>query len=291
MKIRQFVIFLCMLNSLGVSAQKVKTVETEYTYCAPPNLSPMEAKNVAINRAKAEAIANTFGFIVSSNNFLGMDNVNGQSHTSFSTLSESEVKGEWLRDLEAPKVVKMVPMEDLTLCVTVHVKGEAKEIVSSSVNYEVKTLRNGEEDVFESDEFKEGDRFYMSFISPVDGYLAVYLIDDNDRAWRLLPYANSSDPSFRIVHGKKYVLFSEQFGDEEIEVTCDQEMEFNHIYTFFSPNKFTRPLDNDASQKDDRLVLPPNLSLKEFQKWFVGIRKHDKELTTNRKTIKITKKQ
>ncbi|MBE6257458.1 MAG: DUF4384 domain-containing protein [Prevotella sp.] len=291
MKIRQYFLLFFMLNSLAISSQKVKTVESEYTYCAPPILSPLEAKNEAISRAKTEAIANTFGFIVTSNNFIGMDNIDGQSHTSFSTLSESEVKGEWLRDLETPKVVNMAPMEDMTLCITVHVKGEAREIVSSSVNYKVKILRNGEEDVFEADEFKEGDRFYMSFSSPVDGYLAVYMLDDNGSAWRLLPYTNSSDPSFRIEHGRDYVLFSERHGGDGIEVTCDKNLEFNHIYTLFSPNKFTRPIDNGVSPKDNRLILPPNLSLKQFQKWFVGIRKYDKELTINRKTIKITKRE
>ncbi len=289
MNIRRYFLLLFVLNLLVVSAQRIKTVETEYTYCAPPNLSPLEARNEAISRSKTEAIAKTFGFIVTSNNFMGMDNIDGQSHTSFSTLSESEVKGEWLRDLEAPKVVKMTPMEDMTLCITVHVKGEAREIVSSSVDCKAKMLRNGVEDFFESDEFKEGDRFYMSFSSPVDGYLAVYMLDDDGNAWRLLPYANSSDPSFRIEHGREYVLFSERHGGEGIEVTCEKEIEFNHIYTLFSPNKFTRPLDNGISTKDNGLILPPNLSLKDFQKWFVGIRKHDKELTVNRKTIKITK--
>ena len=291
MNIRRYFLLLFVLNLLVVSAQRIKTVETEYTYCAPPNLSPIEAKNEAISRAKTEAIAKAFGFIVTSNNFLGMDNVDGQSHTSFSTLSESEVKGEWLRDLEAPNVVKMTPMEDMTFCLTVHVRGEAREIVSSSVDYKVIMLRNGEEDVFESDEFKEGDRFFMSFSAPVDGYLAVYMLDDNGSAWRLLPYANSNDPSFKIEHGREYVFFSELYGGEEIEITCNKEIEFNHIYTLFSPNKFTRPLDNGISPKDNRLILPPNLSLKQFQKWFVGIRKHDKELTVNRKTIKITKQE
>lgn len=285
----RFFLFAILLYSCVMTAQDIKIVEANYTYYSPPNLSLLEAKTEAIKRAQIEAIGASFGFIVTSNNFMGMDNNNGQSHLLFSQLSESEVKGEWLRDLEEPKVVNIIPMNDMTISITVHVKGEAREIISSSINYKVKILKNGQDDAFESDDFKVEDRFYMSFCSPVNGYLAIYMLDDDGNAWRLLPYANSSDPSFKIEQDRQYFLFSEQQDGWGIRMTCDKEMDFNHIYTIFSPNKFTRTLDSGIIEKDDGIVLPPKLSLKDFQQWLVRIRKHDKELTVNRKTIKVKK--
>ena len=267
-------------------AQKVKTVEAEYTYCAPSNLSPVEAKTEAVKRAQIEAIANEFGRIVTSNNYLRMTTKDGESHTSLNVIGESEVKGEWLRAVEPPKVKNMFIQDDMSTCITVFVKGEAAEIVSAPVRFEAKILRNGTDDRFESDDFKAGDKFYMSFRSPANGYLAIYMIDDEGNAFRLLPYQDADEAAFSVKRDKSYVLFSE---GHELDAFCDRPMEFNHVYTIFSPHQFTRPLDKDAFHSKEGQVLPPKLSLKEFQKWFVGMRKFDKDLSVDRRTFRITK--
>ena len=281
-----------MQYSLAVIAQKVKTVDAEYTFCAPSNLSLIEAKEEAIKRARTEALAEHFGRIVTSNNFVGMDNVDGQSHVSFYSLGESEVKGEWLEDIVPPKILNVVTQEDLPTCITVQVKGKAMEIVSAPIKIEIKILKNGTENHFESDDFKAGstpDHLYMSFRSPASGYLAIYMIDDEGNAFRLLPYSCANESIFRIEHDEKYIFFSGQDGGDELYVYCNQSIEFNHIYTIFSPSPFTRSLDNGVTALEDGTILPPQLSLKDFQKWLVNIRKHDKELSIDRKTIRVKK--
>lgn len=278
-------------HQMLVSAQKIVTVEGEYKYCASPNMSPVEAKAEAIKHARLEALANSFGRLVTSNSFLGMELVDNKEHTSFVQIGESEVKGEWLSDIDPPKVVEFLPQEDLSIWITVRVKGKAREIVSAPVQFETKILKNGTEDHNESDDFKEGDRVYMSFRSPVKGYLAIYMIDDEGMAYRLLPYNGSNKPAFEVDHDKKYVLFSNNNGTKEVKVVCKYPIEFNHIYTLFSPNKFTRPLDNGTTIMDDgKTVLPPSLPLEAFQKWFLNVRKHDKDMSVSRKTIRTQKK-
>lgn len=284
------VIFVCtlLLHALAAAAQKEKTIETEYTYCAPPSMSPLEARQRAIEAARTEAIANEFGRIVSSNSFVNMMTSDTKT-TSFNFFSESEIKGEWVSDVEKPTVLGMETMDDMTMCFTVRVKGVAREIVSAPIRYEKKILRNGTDDTHESDDFKDGDRFYMSFRSPANGYLVIYMLDEEGKAYRLLPYPSSNEPVFRVEHDKRYVLFDAQQGGDGIQAYCTREMEFNHIYTIFSPHPFTRSLDNGIGQSETGLAMPPELSMKEFQKWFMGVRKYDKDIAVDRQTIRIKK--
>jgi hypothetical protein len=50
-----------MMLSLSAFAQKVKTVEGEYTYYAPENVTVEQAKITADDRAKIQALADEFG--------------------------------------------------------------------------------------------------------------------------------------------------------------------------------------------------------------------------------------
>lgn len=278
---------LMLLFAAAASAQKEKKVEGEFQYWASPYMTAMEAKAEAIKNAKIEAIAKKFSKIVTSNSYVGMDIVAGQEHTLFSSLDECEVRGEWLYDLEPPRIVRWEPQEDYSALITVRVKGKAREIVSAPVKFESKILRNGTDDRAESTEFTELDKFYMSFRSPENGYLAIYMLDDEGRAFRLLPYTNSDEPAYRVQHDKRYTFFTREDGGNGIQAHCQQPVEFNHIYTIFSPIEFTKPLDKGVSRADDGALLPPMLTLQEFQKWFVGIRKYNSKLSVNRTTIKV----
>ena len=61
---KQALVLLLLALSLPVMAQKTKTVEGEYTYYAPENVTPEQAKRIALERAKTQAIADEFGTIV-----------------------------------------------------------------------------------------------------------------------------------------------------------------------------------------------------------------------------------
>ena len=57
---RQVVVFILLLLPLTVFAQRVKTVEGEYTYHAPENVTIEQAKRTALERAKIQALADEF---------------------------------------------------------------------------------------------------------------------------------------------------------------------------------------------------------------------------------------
>ena len=70
-------------------AQKVKTVEGEFVYYAPENVSPAEAKRYALQQAQLNAIANEFGTIIAQTNLTRIEGNNEQSSTRFNSFGSS----------------------------------------------------------------------------------------------------------------------------------------------------------------------------------------------------------
>lgn len=112
---------LIALFVLPVFGQKLKTVEGEYTYHAPENVTLEQARRTALDRAKIQALADAFGTIVSQYNATQVKNRNGQSSIDFTSIGGSEVKGEWIETIGDPIYNTMY--EDGMLVVSVKVKG------------------------------------------------------------------------------------------------------------------------------------------------------------------------
>ena len=289
MRLRYVFILLMLLNLLSISAQEIEKVHGEYTYHVPDNVSLEEGKRTALERAKIQALADAFGTLVSQNNSTIIKNENGKSSVDFLSIGGSDVKGEWIETIGEPKFDIFYESNMLTIKVTI--VGKAREIKNANIDFEAKLLRNGTEEKFESDEFRNGDDLYLYFKSPINGYLAVYLLDENtQQVFCLLPYKSSGEPAYKIVHDKPYIFFSCQKAEEnpnevdEYTMTCEHSMEQNTIYIVFSPNMFAKAFAEDGS-----IGLPRQLPLKEFQKWLGKCKA--KALETQEKKIAITIKQ
>ncbi len=281
--------FALFLSVVSGYAQDIKVVGATYTYSTSEDVSISQAKKTAIERAKIQALADEFGTIVSQINSTRVENSNGQSSVEFLSLGGSEVKGEWIETIEE-KVSNPV-FEGNMIMITVTVKGRAREIVSAGVDFKAKILRNGTDEKFESCDFRNGDDLYLSFSSPVDGYLAVYLLDAEQQAYCLLPYGNQKDGIYKIDANRKYIFFkadavdvSERSVVDEYIMTCSCTSEQNIICVVFSPNQFTKAIDNVSD-----VSLPRNLSYKDFQHWLVKCRKCDKDMRLEQYMISITK--
>lgn len=284
--VRALFILSLILSSLTVFAQKLKTVEGEYTYHAPENVTMEQAKRTALDRAMIQALADEFGTIVSQSNATRVENQNGQTNIDFLSIGGSEVKGEWIETIGEP--IYNIRYEGDMLVVSVKVKGKAREIVSAGIDFQAKVLRNGTDDKFESDQFRSGDDLYLSFISPVSGYLAVYLVDADNQAYCLLPYRNQSEGIYPVKANQRYLFFNakeapqnERSNVDEYVMTCSRSSEQNQIYIIFSPNQFVKATDNQSNA-----TLPRELKFEDFQSWLTKCRKHDKEM--NLRMISIT---
>ncbi|MDE7089686.1 MAG: DUF4384 domain-containing protein, partial [Prevotella sp.] len=100
--LRVFLISVLLAVCVVSFAQKVQKVTATYTYYAPENVTLEEAKRTALDRAKIQAIANTFGTLITQNNSTVTTNLNGESDSRFYSLGRSEVKGEWVETTKEP---------------------------------------------------------------------------------------------------------------------------------------------------------------------------------------------
>ncbi len=281
--------FICIVFSICCFSQKIKTVDGEYTYVVPENVNLDKAKYIALERLKIQLIEEEFGATVSQSNSTLVKNSNGKSDVDFVSIGGSEVNGEWIETIGTPRY--NIYYEKDMLVVSVKAKGRIREIISTAVDVKSLVLRNGIEDRFESDTFKSGDDLYISFQSPTNGYLVVYLVDTEQRAFCLLPYQNMKEGFFNVEANKRYVLFSAQTASSEIKpyvdeytMTCTHDQEINQLYVIFSTSPFVKAID-DKLEKE----LPRELSNEDFQKWLAKYRTRDTNMVVKKKTITIRK--
>lgn len=283
---RVCICILCITFALGVNAQKIAKVSACYTFYAPENMTIESAKQTALNRAQIQAIAEEFGTIVSQTNSTIIRNSQNTSSVDFQSIGMSDVRGEWIETIGEPKYD--ISYENNVLVITVKTVGKIRELIGAKTDISVKILRNGTEDRFESTEFQNGDDLFVSFQSPVNGYLAVYLIDNTDMAYCLLPYRRQTEGIYNVEANKRYVFFSKdnapleekKFVDEYVMTANSDEV--NQIMLIFSPNHFTKVNDSESSSS-----VPRSCSLKDLNVWVANNRKFDKSIQILNNVIKL----
>lgn len=294
MKMYRLLSLICIVSlALPLSAQPLKRVQGDYTYIAPDNISISEAKKTALYRARIQALADEFGTIVSNHTSTIVSNENGNSSIDFSSLGSSLVKGEWIETIGKPEFE--IKYEQGTLIVKCHVEGRAREIRTAAIQFKAKILRNGTDTRYESYDFRNNDDMYLSFSSPSDGYLAVYLVDSRQTAYCLLPYSSSSEGFVKTRANADYILFSKEhahpyFDPSEIDeytLFTDKSSETDHIYVIFSQNKFIKAIDVEGHHEER--ILPRELSFEDFQKWLTRNRILDSDMQIDVKTVTITR--
>ena len=271
----KFVLTVILLHfTLTVFAQKPKTVSVSYTYYANESQSIEEAKRIALERAMIQAISDEFGTAISQTNITSIANNNGQSKVNFSSISMSDLQGEWIETIGVP--VYDINYDDNIVMVRCSVKGLIRKKSQATIDFDVKLLRNTPSLNYESTEFKDGDNLYLYFTSPLDGYLSVYFIDEQSNAYCILPYRNQNYV-YKVSANTEYIFFSknkskvEDLSDtDEYVMTCNNSSILNRLYVIFSPNKFHKAVDSIESQ-----AMPRILSHENFMKWLSKNRNMD----------------
>ncbi len=277
MKVLLFIVTSIFLSIHPLCAQKVQKVCGTYTYYAEGNESPNEARRKALEYAKLKAMADVFGTAISQSHVMKMSSENGKESNYYSSLTSTEVEGEWIEDVGEPEY-KIEYVQNV-LRVSCSVCGRARKISNESVDISAVILKNGTEAKYADVNFREGDDMYLSFRSPADGYVAVYLIDETPNAFCLLPYIGNSLGQQPVKHNEEYVFFApgkSPVGSGEVDeftMTCSKDIEQNQIYVIFSPKPFTKALDRQLSS-----TLPRQLSFEEFSHWLSSSRKRDPKM-------------
>ena len=168
------------------------------------------------------------------------------------------------------------------------VVGKARAITSAKIDIEAKILCNGHTPRHERETFYEGDQLFMSFLSPVDDYLCVYLVDEEANAFCLLPYEADSNGSQRVQSNKNHLFFSKQLAEnpeqvDEYVMSCAKDGESNVFYIIFSPNPFSKAVDYSS------FTSLQQLSYEDLQAWLMDVQSKDAQLQVIRKTIRINR--
>lgn len=272
--------------SISVSAAApVKTICGDYTYVVPDNVNREDAKRIATERARLEALAAEYGTLVSQANTTYTTNRDGESHVSFQSLRSSDVRGEWLGDTEEPTYRFDVNKPTGETSVYARVCGKAREITCSEVPLQVRVLRNGTQPKHESDMFRTDDDLYVSFLSPVNGQLAIFLLDEDKQVFCMLPYQSQPDGAYSIAANREYIFFSKAAAPQaecpmvdEYVMTCMGAQETNYLYFVFSTQPFTKPATYDGT-----------IVYEDFNKWLIGLQRRDIHTQVLRNTITIQK--
>lgn len=288
----RFILFFIFVSTCIMSyAQRTAKVSATYTYYAPETMSVEEAKRIALDRAKIQAIADEFGTIVSQSTSTIVTNKNGKSDTQFFALGGSDVKGEWIETIGNPEY--NMKFESHFLVVECSVKGKAREITSAKIEFVARTLRNGTELRFGDVNFRDGDDLYLYFLSPLKGYLAVYLLDElSQTVYCVLPYKDQAFSAYPVVADKEYVMFSRKEAEkserpmvDEYTLSCENDKEFNTLYILFSPSQIGRRNGFDDSIEDK----PDNISFKDFKSWLSKTLSKDNYIQFQEINISISK--
>lgn len=275
--------------SLSSFAQRTVKVCGEAEYVVPSTISLEDAKRIVADRARQNALAEKFGTDISVTNVTHISNVNEQCDVLFHSFGESSVKGIWLGDNEEPVYEYTTDTRTGQQTIIAKICGRARERKGSEYSLIVKTLCNSTSDNGETTSFKDGDDFFISLLTPVDGYIAIYLVDAEQNAYCIYPYSPNGDGCGIVRHGKRKVFFSEKEADDdernsvnEYTLTSNNSVEYNKLYVVFSTNKFTKANGINTNGLD-------MLSETDFLKWLTQIQRDDEEMKVEHAVVKITK--
>lgn len=283
MRFRLSISVVLLLTSVSLFA-KTKTVEGSSTFYVPSTMTRAQAEEEAIRRAKIDALNRAFGnSIVSSST-----SIMTEQDERFYSNGFDLVKGEWIETIGSPEI--RTDLDGAELVLSVRIKGKAREKKSADIDVSAKILRNGMASHCESTEFKDGDKMYLYFVSPVDGFISIYQHDPStDEVYCLLPYKKDGSGSVRVEHDREYVFFSKSLSEnpnivDEYRLGCSSDGEVNTIYVLFSPNMFSK----SSTTASDRYT-PRSIAFADFESWKARCQAQDAMLQVVIKNIIINK--
>lgn len=283
MRFRLFIFILLFLAALTGYA-KTKNVEGSAVFYIPATMTRAQAEEEAIRWAKIDALNRAFGNTVTASG----TSVITEKDERFYSNGFDLVKGEWIETVGKPEIKTCLDGDEVFL--SVKIKGKAREKKTADIDISAKILRNCTTPNCESADFRSGDKMYVSFTAPVDGYVSIYQYDPTaDMVYCLLPYKKDGSGSVKVEHDKEYIFFSKADSPDprivdEYRLNCSDDGEVNTLYIVFSPNMFSKA--NTATS--DRYT-PRNLKFADFEAWRAKSQTQDAQMQVISRNIIINK--
>lgn len=290
---RSVVLLLLVCVTAFCVAGDIVRVATIYEYVSNnPNEGPEQAKINAFVAAKQKALEERFGLDVSKiTNTLQINRNDGKEVKSSSnvfSVGEVAVRGEWIETI-SEQVLSQSYVNGFWV-VKVRVDGRARNYSTEKADIQYTFLKDVD-DMDAPVAFRDGSDLFLRFISPIAGQLCVYLVDETQNAYCLLPYMNNQTGSQRIDANKEYIFFSTKYDNDADEYTLNSErsLEHNAIYLVFSPNDFTKAVDKQGGKNFRDEQLPRELSYEALMKWLAKNQTCDENMVVRREVVTIRK--
>jgi len=294
----KFILTLFLMTATtALVAQKIVTESGEAQVRMESNMTEDETRNRAEELAKINAIENAFGTYTEQQ----MDMTIKDGMTHFNIIGTTKVKGDWIEttsikfseDFKKSKTDKGIVT---TKYVTCTIKGKVrKSIPRAALEYEI---LNGPSLLSRTRSYFHEEQLYVYFKSPVNGFLSIFLEDD-EAVYRLLPYMNMSDnyqSGVPIKSDTDYLFFSPDDNsfpgnavDEPRLLTLKTDIEYNFIYIVFSEDEYVKPMLENSSIVEER-IIPKQLSIMNFQKWLANNRASSEKFQDIRVKVSIEQK-
>ena len=293
-------IFAVGLNMFDARGQKIESTSGQAQVRVEPNMTKDQCKEQAHELAIINAIENAFGtWVEQQANVVIKD---GRDY--YNIVGTTKVKGEWVETIkesysENSDSFSTRSGKEVVTFITCKITGKVKKATAKAM-IQFQPLNCPDKRCRKTD-FVSGESLYLSFKSPVDGYLSVFL-ENEDMVYRLFPYSKQSgkENSATMVRAdQEYLLFSRDpkyniflVAVDEYELYTVRSFEFNNIYVVFSEEPYVKPmLENEKYSPDNAAyLLPKSLNSKIFQAWLADNRAKSQSFLDARIRIKIENK-
>lgn len=278
-KVLFFSVLFLLMSQMMVDGQEIRVASGTYEFFPPEYMSREQARKSAVENAKLRLLADEFGTLVGSVTSTSVSSRDGKSTSSTFEVGESEVQGEWIETLGEPEI-KWDIRNGTELVVIVTIKGRVRELENNLVEFEAKALRNGADENYESETFFNNDNLSILFRSPMSGYLSMFLIENEDDVYRILPYSRYSAETVPVNGNRKYVFFStDDNSQHNLRLFTDDDIAFERLFVIFSSDPYVLPIDEAGNNMIADSDSQPGLSYKDFQSWLVKNRKRDRRMS------------
>jgi hypothetical protein len=257
-----------------------------------------------IETARVNAIENAFGKVIMQGNSTYIQNstknTKNESYNSFNFISDTYVNGEWVSNIDEPKVEYITVKgynDKPELWIKVNVRGYVKEITTAPINFQFSPLSCDNNINCKSEEFKDKQDIFFYFKSPVSGYLAIYLdVPPENKTFKIFPYQLAKNPSnIRVEKDTEYILFSkkknsltEQVNEIVLSLTKPNTPEVNKLFVLFSPDQeIVKPVLTSNKTTDKSFQLPDSINSPDFQKWIQVLKSYNKSIQISTSYITI----
>ncbi len=252
-------------------AQKIRNASGMALFKLEEDMSQDELKDKLRHHAIINAIEREYGTYVTQESFVDVDDGN----TQFRIFGTSIIQGEWLSTTseefkEEMRTSKEGRRNKHELWMSLKIEGKVRELTEPDIELNFFTA-NCKKDACKTSIFENGDPMYVHFKSPLDGFLSIYVVE-NDEAYRLLPYKNMPlqyNNAVPVTTDKEYIFFS-PYGDndyfdgfsrhliDELIMTTKEDEEFVRLYIVFSTEEYIKPSLFSADLADEKNVEMPN---------------------------------